>query len=424
MRAADRTPLLSETFITLLFIALLCAPMLDEAFGGIFSYADEAITILLVLWATLARCGEKVGTYERRGLAALGLLCILGFVGNLVFGYQGNAFAIAVDFFTCIKIFVAYYSARVLLRGKRRCLKAFQAVGKVFLAAASCGLLLHVAGVVQLGSGRVTFGIPCYQFIFSHPTNLAAYCVGFSALMFAGEKPKNGWLVLACLILVSTQRAKAVAMAFILLFFLFYGASKRDDGKPSKFVFAFLAAGAVFLGMDQIQEYFLTSTSARSLLIQDGIAIAGQLFPFGSGFATFGTYMSGEYYSPLYYEYGLNAVWGLWPSNPTFVSDSFWPAILAQFGFIGLVALVYLLVEVCKSIAADAWAKGVRFAAYGTIPIYLLILSTSDSSFFNFYGPYFALAIAAIVCRDEYEVRLRGVPIERSSARIGNRSDQ
>ena len=396
MRAADRTPLLSEIVITLLFIVLLCAPMLDAAYGGIFSYADEAIAILLVLWALLSRCADKVGVHERRGLVALGLLCILGLVGNLAFGYQDSAFAVAVDLFTCIKIFVAYFAARIVLRGRGRCLRAFQTIGKAFLVAAACGLLLHMAGVVQLGSGRITFGIPCYQFIFSHPTNLAAYCVGFSALMFAGEKPKTGWLVLSCLILISTQRAKAVAMAFILLFFLFYGAAKRDGGKPSKLVFLFLGAGAVFLGMDQIQEYFLNSTAARSLLMQDGLAIAGQLFPFGSGFATFGTYMSGEYYSPLYYEYGLNSVWGLMPTNPSFTSDTFWPAIIAQFGVIGLIVLIVLLAQTYLSLSQDARKAGCRFAAYGAIPLYLLILSTSDASFFNFYGPFYALILGSI----------------------------
>ena len=407
MRAADRTPLLSEIAITLLFIVLLCAPMLDAAYGGIFSYADEAITILLVLWALLARCAEKVGVHERRGLVAVGLLCILGLVGNLVFGYQGSAFAIAVDLFTCIKIFVAYFAARIVLRGKGRCLRAFQTIGKIFLVAAACGLLLHVAGVVQLGSGRVTFGIPCYQFIFSHPTNLAAYCVGFSALMFAGKKPKTGWLVLSCLILISTQRAKAVAMAFVILFFLFYGAAKRDGGKPSKLVFLFLGAGAVFLGMDQIQEYFLNSTAARSLLMQDGLAIAEQLFPFGSGFATFGTYMSGEYYSPLYYEYGLNVVWGLTPTNPSFASDTFWPAVIAQFGAIGLIVLIALLAQTYRSLSQDARNAGCWFAAYGAIPLYLLILSTSDASFFNYYGPFYALILGAIVGKS--------YPVDRST---------
>ena len=159
--------------------------------------------------------------------------------------------------------------------------------------------------------------------------------------------------------------------------------------------------------------------------MQDSLTIAGQLFPLGSGFATFGTYMSGEYYSPLYYEYGLNTVWGLWPSNPTFVSDSFWPAILAQFGFIGLVVLVYLLVETGKSIAGDAGAKGIRFAAFGTVPIYLLIPEhVPDASFFNFYGPFYALTIAAIVSHDKHEEHLKSVSTGNSSARIGNRGDK
>lgn len=399
MRALDKTPLLSEIIAVLLFIALLLAPILDAAYGGFFSYVDEAVTLILVLWALFAREGGKIGQHERKALTALALLCALGLAGNLVFGYQSSAFAIVVDLFTCVKIFVAYYSARIVLRGKGRCLRAFQIVGQTFLFAAACGLFLHIAGVVQLGSGRVMLGIPCYRFIFSHPTNLAAYSVGFAALMFADERPKTGWLVLACVILASTQRAKAIAMAFILLFFLFYNAAKKDDRKPSKLVFLFLGAGAVFLGMDQIQEYFLTSTAARSLLMQDGLAIAVQLSPLGSGFATFGTYMSGEYYSPLYYEYGLNTVYGLMPINPMFASDSFWPALLAQFGLIGLLVFVYLTIETSKSIATDASKQGVRFAAFGIVPIYLLILSTSDASFFNFYGPFYALTVAAIVCR-------------------------
>lgn len=110
--------------------------------------------------------------------------------------------------------------------------------------------------------------------------------------------------------------------------------AKRGDQAPSRWVFVLLGIGSAILAMDQIQEYFLTSTSARSLLMQDGVDIAFNCFPFGSGFASFATYMSGAYYSPLYYEYGLNSVWGLMPANPSFVSDSFWPAVIAQFGFL------------------------------------------------------------------------------------------
>lgn len=401
----DRTPLVSEIVLTLLLISLLCAPMLDAMYGGIFSYVDEMAVIILIIWALFAKQRHKVGTREKIALGALGGLCFLGLAGNLLFGYQGSPFAVAVDLFTCVKLFAAFLAARVVLQGRPGCLAAFLLVGKAFLVAASFGLLLHVIGVVQLGSGRIMFGIPCYQFLFSHPTNLAAYCVGFAAIMFTDEKPQTGWIVLTCILLVSTQRAKAAAMAFIILFFLVYGIVKHDDRKPSKSVFVFLAIGAVIIGADQIQSYFLTPTAARSLLAQCGLGIAFQSFPLGSGFATFATYMSGVYYSPLYYEYGLNIIWGLSPAYPAFIADTFWPAVVAQFGLVGLAAFVVLLGSIFGSISSDCRKRGIRFAAYGTIPLYLIILSTSDASFFNFYSPFYALILGAIVSKGEFKIR-------------------
>lgn len=398
--SCDKSPLLSDIAVVFLFLGLLLAPIFDYAFGGIFSYADEFAAILLATWALLSGKKNLTGVHERRAVVCLTLICVLGLIGNLAYGYQNSFLAIAVDLFTCVKIFVSYLSAKIVLSGREGCLRAFQFIGKVFLATALIGLVFHTTGIVQMGSGRVMFGIPCYQFVFSHPTNLVAYCVGFIALMFVDSRPNRFWILTACILLLASQRAKAIAFAFVVMFFLFYGMAKRDDRKPSKLIFLFLGFGAALLAMDQIQMYFFDAASARALLMQDGLDIALRLFPLGSGFATFATYMSGVYYSPLYFKYGLNTVWGLWPTNPCFVSDSFWPAVIAQFGFLGMIALVLLLVELFKSISHDAKRGNVRFAAYGMIPLYLLILSTADASFFNFYGPFYALVIASIVNKE------------------------
>lgn len=392
-----KTLQVSELNLIMLFLLLLCAPMLDYAFGGLFSFVDELSCLIICAWAFLRACENKLGTHEKRSIAYMVIICILGCFGNLLYGFQTNIFGVAVDLFTCIKLFICYLSARVVLKDRRNCLSAFQTISKIFLSFAFLGLILHVTGIVNMGSGRMMFGVPCYQFFFSHPTNLAAYCVGCAALLFVDTTPSRGWIVLSCILLIATQRAKAIAMAFVIIFLLFYNVAKRGDQAPSRWVFVLLGIGSAILAMDQIQEYFLTSTSARSLLMQAGVDIAFNCFPFGSGFASFATYMSGAYYSPLYYEYGLNSVWGLMPANPSFVSDSFWPAVIAQFGFFGTLLLILLLGELFKSISSDAKGKGVRFAAYGIIPIYLLILSTADASFFNFYGPYYALVVAAIV---------------------------
>ena len=53
--------------------------------------------------------------------------------------------------------------------------------------------------------------------------------------------------------------------------------------------------------------------------------------PFGSGLGSFGTAAAAKEYSPLYYKYQLDNVWGLNPENPMFLADAFYPT-LAEFG--------------------------------------------------------------------------------------------
>ena len=57
----------------------------------------------------------------------------------------------------------------------------------------------------------------------------------------------------------------------------------------------------------------------------------------GSGLATYATYSSGPdvSYSDLYYDYGINLLWGLSPTYGDFIADTFYPE-LAQFGVLGI----------------------------------------------------------------------------------------
>lgn len=45
--------------------------------------------------------------------------------------------------------------------------------------------------------------------------------------------------------------------------------------------------------------------------------------PFGSGLGSFGTAASAKEYSPLYYKYHMDDVWGLTLENPMFLADAF-----------------------------------------------------------------------------------------------------
>lgn len=75
---------------------------------------------------------------------------------------------------------------------------------------------------------------------------------------------------------------------------------------------------------------------ARPATYETGIKIMFKDYiPFGSGLGSFGTAAAAKEYSPLYYKYQLNTIWGLNPENPMFLADAFYPT-LAEFGLVGL----------------------------------------------------------------------------------------
>ena len=209
-------------------------------------------------------------------------------------------------------------------------------------------------------------------------------------------KKNKVWIILDILLLLSTMRIKAVGIAFVIGFFLVRGLVMRGDKKPTVFLYLILVVGVLFLGADQLQFYFGDTTSARYLLQSTSMQIAQSLFPFGSGFGTYASYMSGEYYSPLYYLYGLSGVYGLSPDYHAFVSDSFWPTVIGQFGYFGLALFTLLIGTFFYSFISRSRSHRVPVGAYVIIPLYYLILSTADASFFNFYGPFYALVMAIV----------------------------
>lgn len=97
---------------------------------------------------------------------------------------------------------------------------------------------------------------------------------------------------------------------------------------------------------DQIELYGGNENTARFSLLYNGFRTMHDYFPFGCGFGTYGTDVAAKYYSKLYIEYGMNHIYGLTEDNPVFSHDCYWPAIMGQFGFLGIlgfILLVYLL---------------------------------------------------------------------------------
>ena len=101
----------------------------------------------------------------------------------------------------------------------------------------------------------------------------------------------------------------------------------------SKIQYYFVQGVADMVDKDNLEAY--GDSFARPILYVTGAQILLDHFPFGSGLASFASAASADNYSSLYYDYGLDKVWGLSPKYSSFVCDAYYPT-LCQFGIAGL----------------------------------------------------------------------------------------
>ncbi len=128
--------------------------------------------------------------------------------------------------------------------------------------------------------------------------------------------------------------------------------------------------------------------------------------PFGSGLGSFGTAAAAKEYSPLYYKYQLNTIWGLTPDNPMFLADAFYPT-LAEYGIVGLFFFLWFwkrrLWE-CNQI------KNIVFYRMALMAIMALALeSTADSSYLSGKGMGYFMILA--LCLNSAGVKKTGKKI-------------
>ena len=108
---------------------------------------------------------------------------------------------------------------------------------------------------------------------------------------------------------------------------------------------------SLLIGGSQFETYYGEgSESARSRITSGAIELFQDYFPLGSGFGTYGSGITQTIYSPLYSRFGFEQVYGLTPTNPFYLTDTFWPVVIAQFGLFGICIWIGILYFVIKEI--------------------------------------------------------------------------
>lgn len=398
-----RSSLFLETSVgDLALLLFLNLALFGEAIQGAmgFSYCDEIATIAVVcaaffrFHASKNALADGMSTSSKLALIWLFVVVSAAFLGNAFCGVHASTAAILTDFLTCCKFPIALIASIYAFACSERLSALFEIEAKILL------VVMTVLGIGNLffdfGMGsEARFGIRAsFTFVFDHPTYLVFCAAGLTAFLMKDRERNMPFIVMGMLVVLLSLRSKGFAFAAVCLLLLL------TFGKSNRLSVVHIALGLVavaLIGMDQYINYYQSAGYARGELARQAIAVANDYFPLGTGFATYGSAVTAQIdnYSPLYYAYGLSTVWGLAPGAASFLSDTFWPTVLAQFGYFGLVAFAALLIALfvmCYKAGGGSRLPVICIFAY------LLISSTSESSFFNPSAAYLAMCAGLAIC--------------------------
>lgn len=166
----------------------------------------------------------------------------------------------------------------------------------------------------------------------------------------------------------------------------------------SKISYYFIEGGADIMSGADLEE--MSEAFARPILFYAGGLILLDFIPFGCGLASFASNASATNYSNLYYDYGLDKVYGLSTSYSSFIADAYYPT-LCQFGFFGIALFIFYWYWILKKVnrlsneLKDRYRY--QFVIGFSILAYVLIESVGSTLFIQGVGLQMSMLLALLI---------------------------
>jgi len=335
-----------------------------ERYLPFLSYTDEIITIVCLVYLIFKLFRVKIHKYYWIILLSFFGVLLMGMFSSLTNLVQTSPIAIMKDILAISKFFIVYIFSALFIRtaDKGRVIHHITIFTKVFIWVLFVFALVNEFFSIGMDSGYRGH-IKVFTFLYSHSTFMVASVVVLCSILIAQGFKKNFiYLLLAAIVLIFSMRIKAYIFIISILVLLVLLKSKQEFGQDYIFSvkmkrriytsLVILAIFAYFIAKTKINDYFMWGmVAARPALYIVGFEILKNYFPLGSGFATFASSISGDYYSPLYFQYGISNISGLQQGKGyEYIADTYWPYIYAQFGLFGALFYVLSLFYVFKNI--------------------------------------------------------------------------
>ena len=350
LKIKQNTIVYSLAFLLLFFIvAIGDIKDIGQAYV-IVKHCDEVFALVLtfyVLWHI------KVLVRNKRRLFLL-QICFFMFVmvSTVIYRYQGIVISLIDAVLLISRFLTAYYAAFIFLKIHKKNVSQYVLGIAKLLAWFLFALSLHEIFFEPIfETGDYRYFMNALQLMFPHATYMAAAAstlLVYFGYMHRAKKDLFVYMIIATMLVCFTLRMKAVGFAMLYWFFYFQTFYFR---KRHYILTAVLSLSAVLLvGHDAFMTNYFSDDRfmPRMIMLKDGITLLLSHFPFGTGFATFGSAMAASNYSPLYTSLGYLTYRGMNPEDTSFLTDVFWPTIFAQFGVIGTIVFILIIVSLIK----------------------------------------------------------------------------
>ena len=351
--------------------AMLLEDSLRRWTGADLGYLDELlIPAFFALAFIRERPWHKNLVDPVRDIALVAFLG-MGILSSLVAGVPGNIWLLALVLLA--KVFAFLYV--VLFHD-------FSAADlrQLYPTALGLGIIIALLSVFELVApvafretlnllnfGVPRSGLPSLSSITGHPATYSWFMAFNAVFLFAGYVVFRRWWLLAGGILfaigtVLSARRRAIAGMAVSLVAGFLASFRRTArpghvkawasiGIAALIVAVFFISALMGLVKFTSDEADAGSNTARVALYETSARIAIDELPLGVGLGRFGSGISRDPYSPVYYQYGLDKVRWLEPDNSLAVADAFWARVLGETGVIGFAALAVF----CLAVGAGLW---------------------------------------------------------------------
>lgn len=297
-----------------------------------FDWSDEILTVLLLTYA-LGKRRYMVKSKQRTTEISIYILLMVFYLTYSLIIQVTTPRGVFLDILQQVRPYAVFYLTWMMapeFTNKQK--KRIKLVMLLSFFGYLFAFILNPSLVTPFGGGE------------SAALGQIALCCAMIYYLFSKQTKRNRNIAILIMLLgLISGKSKYFGECVVFIALVIFVKSKINFTSVSTLLkVAALGCVVIFFTWTKFNAYYVegfqddAQEMARPLTYETGMKIMFKDYiPFGSGLGTFGTAAAAKEYSPLYYKYQLDNVWGLTPENPMFLADAFYPT-LAEFGLVGL----------------------------------------------------------------------------------------